>query len=926
MNNTTALKQKGGSAAAAIEYLWATEYYMDRNGDRQDLIEWGGKFRTKLGLDQQRVTKAAMDKLAMGFHPTTGEALCKNAGAKAKTVQATARGPDGKMAPKFDENGQPVMVERGGHRIGYDVTFSAPKDFSLAFAVGDEAERARILQVQKDANAQAMKYLEARVETRRGSGGKDVIDVNGLVWSSHIHLAGRPDENGMSDASLHTHNLVYGICEGGDYKIGTFESHELFELRRASDAIYKNHLYHGMRQLGYHLEQREDDAGNKTTRLAGFDDATLERYSKRQTEILDYMEKTGADRETAWANTRRAKDEPEYDVLAQQWRDDIKAYTAHRGIELSTDHLKAQKDTLLQQRDDNALLVRLHEHEAVLKDHQLLEAVATEQMGRIDPLALEDEGRALQAQMVPVAPEAIHIDDQGRTLARRHTAPRYAAPFIIEREQAISERAAARAQDTQTQLPIQQIERTISAYQKEKGFTLSQEQHDAVVHMCTSGGVDVLSGRAGTGKTTVSEVFVRAYRDAGYEVVGCSPAWDAAKKLEAEAGIKSYAVAALLHEMDQGRWDKSKRTLVIMDEAGMVGSADTARLFDHLDTFDRPTKIILQGDQRQIQPVAAGSGMSLVAEQTGDSVLTEIRRQKHSDATVQADRRATADAYYLHAEQDGPLSRAQQVQKGEALAQALARQGMLEERLDRPKSIQALLGAWGKSSVAIDQRLILGHTNQDVDVLNDGARQILKSQGHLAQQDHTFKTKTKHGFVQRSFSEGEHIKFLAKDQKLGVVNNSRGRIETIAPQPNGTFDLAVRLDNKALIRFNTSDDYNAIAPSYARTIHGAQGQGASEVYHLAHPGMLDNQSALVSYTRLTDGKYTMYADSQTMEALSDRLGLDRLKENATKAPKKVQPTIQVQTIAPAAPATVREKAAAKEHEPVVETKRRSQGR
>jgi conjugative relaxase-like TrwC/TraI family protein len=908
MNNTTALKQRGGSASAAIEYLWATEYYMDRNGQRQDLMEWGGKFRSKLGLDGQAITKEAMNQLAMGFHPTTGEALCKNAGAKPKQTQATIRGPDGTLIPKVDDQGQPVMTERGGHRIGYDVTFSAPKDFSLAFAVADEAERAQILKVQKDANAQAMKYLETRVETRRGAGGKDVIDVNGLVWSSHIHLAGRPDANGQSDASIHSHNLVYGICEGKDHNIGTFESRELFELRRASDAIYKNHIYHGMRQLGYHLEQREDELGAKTTRLAGFDNKTLEHYSKRQTEILDYIEKTGADKETAWANTRREKNEPEYDDLSAQWRDDIKAYTAHRGIELNTDYLKNQKDVLLKQRDDNALLVRLHEHEAVLKDHQILEAVATEQMGRIDPSSLENQAQALQSTMVAVAPEAIHIDDQGRTLARRHTAPRYAAPFMIEREQKISERAAARALDTETQLPIQQIERTISKYQKEKGFTLSQEQHDAVIHMCTSGGVDVLSGRAGTGKTTVSEVFVRAYREAGFEVIGCSPAWDAAKKLEAEAGIKSYAVASLLHEMDQGRWDTSKRTLIIMDEAGMVGTADTERLFNHLDTFTRPTKIILQGDQRQIQPVAAGSGMTLVAEQTGDSVLTEIRRQKHNDPTIQSDRRALADGFYALAEQDGPLSRAQQTQKGEALAQAAGRLGMLEERLDRPQAIQALLSDWGKSTKPINGRIIEAHTNQDTDVLNDGARQILKTQGHLAQQDHTFKTKTKRGFVERSFAEGEYIKFMAKDNHLGVVNNTRGRLETIEPLRNGTFDLAVRLEDKRLVRFNTSDDYNAIAPSYARTIHSVQGQGASEIYHLAHPGMLDNQSALVAYTRLTDGKYTMYADSATMEVLAERLGLDRLKENATKAPKKMKSTIQVQTVVPAAhvPLLVRE--------------------
>jgi hypothetical protein len=81
----------------------------------------------------------------------------------------------------------------------------------------------------------------------------------------------------------------------------------------------------------------------------------------------------------------------------------------------------------------------------------------------------------------------------------------------------------------------------------------------------------------------------------------------------------------------------------------------------------------------------------------------------------------------------------------------------------------------------------------------------------------------------------------------------------------------------------------------------AQSQGCSEIYHLAHAGMLDNQAALVAYTRLTDGKYTMYADSATMESLGDRPGMDRLKENATKSDRKTltkAQSIRVQTVTP----------------------------
>ena len=75
-----------------------------------------------------------------------------------------------------------------------------------------------------------------------------------------------------------------------------------------------------------------------------------------------------------------------------------------------------------------------------------------------------------------------------------------------------------------------------------------------------------------------------------------------------------------------------------------------------------------------------------------------------------------------------------------------------------------------------------------------------------------------------------------------------------------------------------SDDFDF---GYALTVHKAQGQGKAEIYHLAtNLGMLDQQSALVAFTRLTKGSYRMYTTDDVMERMTERLGTERHKEMA----------------------------------------------
>ncbi|MDQ3973826.1 MAG: AAA family ATPase, partial [Actinomycetota bacterium] len=82
--------------------------------------------------------------------------------------------------------------------------------------------------------------------------------------------------------------------------------------------------------------------------------------------------------------------------------------------------------------------------------------------------------------------------------------------------------------------------------------SLSEEQRAMVARLTRSGaGVDVVVGKAGSGKTFALDAARAVWQAGGYRVVGCALAARAAAELEAGAGIDSYTIDALLRDLDR---------------------------------------------------------------------------------------------------------------------------------------------------------------------------------------------------------------------------------------------------------------------------------------------------------------------------------------------------------------------------------------
>lgn len=877
-------KNKNGDAV--VDYLMAVEYYQDAQGHTQETTRWGGRLAADpmLQLDGKAVAKEDMLALAAGFSPS-GEALCRNAGAKPREVVKKDR----KGNVKLDAEGKPITKLEGGHRVGFDLTFSAPKPFSVAFAIAEGAERDAILEAHRRAVAVSMQWLEDLVETRRGQAGRDVIGVEGLIYMQADHLSSRD-----LDMNLHTHNLVFGVAKGGhpDGKWGTFDAVELYRHRRAADAIYKNELAAGFRELGFAIEtERElnddqEETGQVHWKVAGISDELCKTFSKRREAILAYQEEHGVDAQAANLATRRHKDEPSYAEMTAMWKATMEGM--EEGAVPTIAQLKNQKDSLVEAKSREAILEKLHENEAVFCDHDLMALLGQEYAGRVrfDQLrALVDEFKKSEG-LVHIDAAKLAEEDKGRSLARVHTETRYAAPWMVQWEKEVVHRVEARKDEEHQKVPEQVVDKAIAAYQKRKGFTLSDEQRGAVNNLTSeTGGVAILEGFAGTGKTTVADVYSDAFKAQGRRMLGVAVSNAAAKKLEEESGMPCVSVSKMIGRLEKGRMSLTAKDVLVVDEAGMLDTNQTRKLLAH--AHKGGAKVILQGDIYQLQAIGAGGGLSLAKRAEQGVKLTEVRRQ------ARVEDRETAVSFYQRGEDGkfvdvvkGTRSRRETVELGQGILKRLEARGAIDDYDTQPEAIKALVSDYLECPKNADEKLVLAHARAEVAALNDGIRQGLKERGEIAKRDVSVRVKDNGFWADIGLARGDRVRFSDGNQELGVINGSQGVVLGIRDNPKrGGADIAVRLSSSKegedgrVVKFNTAD-FPKISHNFATTVHKSQGQGKEEVFHLANQGMMDNHSTLVAFTRLTKGDYRLYGTVEDIERLAERFGLERLKGTA----------------------------------------------
>ena len=389
---------------------------------------------------------------------------------------------------------------------------------------------------------------------------------------------------------------------------------------------------------------------------------------------------------------------------------------------------------------------------------------------------------------------------------------------------------------------------------------LEGEQLAAFEHV--TGGADVVAvvGYAGTGKSTMLGTARAAWEAAGYRVRGAALSGIAAEGLEAGSGIASRTLASLEHGWARDRDVLSSQDVLVVDEAGMIGSRQLERVLSAARSAR--AKVVLVGDPEQLQAIEAGAAFRAVVDRVGAVELTTVRRQaegwqQEATRALATGRTAAALAQY---------EAAGMVQAHDTLADAQA----------------ALVAGWDAARRQDPQasQIMLTHRRVDVRALNEQARVLRREAGELGA-EHALTTAR----GERLFAEGDRLYFLKNARTLGVKNGTLGTVERIQGAGVGA-SLVVRLDGMEgagrgrAVAFALRD-YAEIDHGYAATVHKAQGVTVDRAHVLATGG-LDRHASYVALSRHRESVVLHWSrdEMRSRDGLDARLGRQRLKDTS----------------------------------------------
>ncbi len=422
-------------------------------------------------------------------------------------------------------------------------------------------------------------------------------------------------------------------------------------------------------------------------------------------------------------------------------------------------------------------------------------------------------------------------------------------------------------------------------------LALGDEQQAAFRHVTSGPDLALVVGYAGTGKSAMLGVARAAWEAEGYAVRGATLSGIAAEGLEAGSGIASRTLASLEFAWKDGRDLLGPKDVLVVDEAGLVGSRQMERVLSAAQRAG--AKVVLVGDPEQLQAIEAGSAFRALAERHGAAEISEVRRQR-----VEWQRRATRE---LATERTG------------VALERYAAAGMVHAAATREAARVALVAGWDAVREQSPQasQVMLAYTRDDVRALNELARERLRLSGALRGADQAVQTER----GERAFAVGERIMFGRNERGLGAAPGTGTRGQGGVAVKNGTLGtllaveagddgarLTVRLDGPsgsggaggggkgagpagrdglgAVVTFSLRD-YAHVEHGYAATIHKAQGVTADRAHVLAS-GHMDRHAAYVALTRHRDGVALHYGRDEFADgrALARTLGRERRKDTS----------------------------------------------
>ncbi|WP_174278519.1 MobF family relaxase [Sphingomonas bacterium] len=593
--------------AAAAAYYEADDYY---TGDAKAPSRWQGRGARALGLngevEHERFAAMLEGQLPNGV-----------------TLGTTRHG-------------------RTEHKLGWDLTMSAPKSVSvLALVAGDR----RLLDAHDHAVTVALDYAERHGAVTRIRDGKKIerVATDSLVAATFPHFTARATEDAPPDPQLHTHCVIINATQrdgprdgGGAWR--SLESQPLYQLQMDIGAVYHQQLAAEAMRLGYTATIDADS----TFKLDAVPDDVALAFSGRSAQIEAALAKRGKTRATASAaqkatialDTRAPKEAVDHKELAAAWRTCADALgfgeDVRRGIVVQAQARAAEQPTLgtaARMRAADRALADAAEHVAE-RDSVFTAAALEREAGHVA------RGHATHADIVTAIVRAERAQDLVIRAAPRMASGTvgYTTRTAIATEQRLlaHERAGrARFAPLHDRIEASRIVAAAELAAATHGHSWTEGQRTATRGLLlSSSAITGVQGSAGTAKTTtVLSTYADAARAQGYEVHALADTSTAAAVLGRAIRADHMTVAMLLTKGDDTA--KPGRTVYLVDEATMLCARQTDALFVHAAKVG--ARLVLVGDVDQLGSVGAGRAFGQLQDAGMPTfVLDQIVRQTNA--------------------------------------------------------------------------------------------------------------------------------------------------------------------------------------------------------------------------------------------------------------------------------------------------------
>jgi conjugative relaxase-like TrwC/TraI family protein len=494
---------------------------------------------------------------------------------------------------------------------GFDLTFSCPKSVSVLYGLGTDPVSEAVRKAHDDAVCDGLAYIEAHsAVARRGHDGVNRMETSGLVAAGFRHRTSR-----AGDPQLHTHVLVANLVHGSDDRWSSLHAAFVYRQGRTAGFVYQAALRAGLTAgLGLSFGPVTHGAAE----ITGMPTELLKEFSTRRAEIEARLEELGGTsrriRELATLETRHAKEIPsdaDRESLRETWR--RRCLDAGFTPDVTRLVLGLPHEPVVTEARQQSITSEL------LGSEGLTEYLSTfERRDAVRGVAerLPEGGRLAVIESltdsVLAHDEVVLLDREGGAGEQLRTTKE------LLRIESYLIGYGDRMRSQGGVVPDEIVEAVLA---ERPG--IAEEQAEMVRRLTTSGdGLQVVLGKAGAGKTYALDAARAAWQRAGFSVQGTALSARAAAELESGAGISSCTLARF---MQPSNLDFSQRDVIVLDEAGLVGT----RALQSLVFFAkaRRASVVLVGDHRQLPAIEAGGALRALADALGPIQLTENRRQ-----------------------------------------------------------------------------------------------------------------------------------------------------------------------------------------------------------------------------------------------------------------------------------------------------------